>query len=131
MRNFAIFIIIILFFVLSFFKINNNKDVRKADKTFMEFRGIFISYIDYKDKFSSDDKAKSEIISMIDNVEKEKFNLIILQVRSFSDSLYNSEVFEKSSLVNCNMDVLDFFVKEGIFMFMLGLILIVLVQILI
>ena len=113
MKDLSIFVIVILFFILIFFKIGNDKDVRKVDKSSMEFRGIFISYIDYKDKFSSDDKAKEEIIKMIDNVEKEKFNLIILQVRSFSDSLYNSEVFEKSSLVNCNMDVLDYFIRES------------------
>ncbi len=93
------------------FKIENGKkEERKVEKK-EEIRGIFVSYIDYKNKFKNDDLSKQEIDKMISNVEKEKFNLIILQVRSFSDALYESEIFPKAKEVNCSFDVLDYFIK--------------------
>lgn len=114
MRNITIFIIIFLFFILTVFKISSFKkeDLRVEDKK-NEIRGIFISYIDYKGKFVDDNKAKEEIDKMITNVEKEKFNLIIIQVRSFSDSLYESEIFPKNVEVKCNFDVLEYFIEES------------------
>ena len=115
MKNFTVIIIIFIFFILTIFKMSNIKeeDTMVRSSTNKEIRGIFISYIDYKNKFKSDDIAKQEIDKMIDNVEKEKFNLIILQVRSFSDSLYNSEIFPKSNEVNCTFDVLDYFIEKS------------------
>ncbi len=114
MKNFTIIIIVFVFFILSILKIGNIKkddDLGRGSKT--EGRGIFISYIDYKNKFKSDTFAKDEIDKMIENVDEEKFNLIILQVRSFSDSLYNSEIFPKNSDVNCTFDVLSYFIEKS------------------
>lgn len=111
--KYSIVIIIFFFFILFIFKTDNIKNSDNRESKVKEVRGIFISYIDYKNKFISDDVAKKEIDSMINNVADNKFNLIILQVRSFSDALYESEIFPKASDVNCSFDILDYFIKQA------------------
>ncbi len=111
--KYSIGLIIFFLFVLMFFKTGTMKNSDNREIKNKEVRGVFISYIDYKNKFINDDVAKKEIDSMINNVEKNKFNLIILQVRSFSDALYESEIFPKPSDVKCSFDVLDYFIKKA------------------
>lgn len=87
----------------------------------VESRGIFISYIECLNhlKNKSEIETKSEINNIIDNVKKYHFNRIYLQVRSFSDSIYNSEIFPSSYTIVSNqgdkpsIDVLAYFISQA------------------
>lgn len=84
-----------------------------------EVRGVFISYIEEKKYLEEDQvKTKKNIDKIINNIKNNKFNLIILQVRSNSDSIYKSKYFPTSSIINGEegieyFDVLDYFIKES------------------
>ena len=86
----------------------------------IEERGVFISYIELnkyvKDK--SVDESKKNIDQIINNIKSLGFNLIILQIRSFSDAIYESSIFPWSSTVSSHegvypgYDVLDYFIDK-------------------
>lgn len=86
----------------------------------VESRGIFISYIECLNhlKNKSEIETKNEINNIIDNVKKYHFNRIYLQVRPFSDSIYNSEIFPSSYTIVSNqgdkpsIDVLAYFISQ-------------------
>lgn len=85
----------------------------------IESRGIFISYIEYLEYFymKDSDEIKKEIDTMIDEIKKYKINRIYLQVRPFSDSIYNSKIFPFSHTVvkkqgeKINLDILKYFIE--------------------
>ncbi len=87
----------------------------------VESRGIFISYIECLNhlKNKSEIETKSEINNIIDNVKKYHFNRIYLQVRPFSDSIYNSEIFPSSYTIvssqgdKPSIDVLAYFISQA------------------
>ena len=97
---FILFIIVILFFISE--DISNKKE--------LEERSIFISYIELS-KYISDDisLSKKNIDTMINNIEELGFNSVILQVRSFGDSIYPSKIFSNSLYVSSSFDILDYF----------------------
>ena len=64
------------------------------------------------------DVVKNNIDLMINNIKDMKFNLIILQVRSFSDAIYKSNLFPWSSSVSIKegvdgFDVLEYFLERA------------------
>ena len=65
------------------------------DEVEIEERGVFISYIELnkyvKDK--SIEQSKKNIDQIINNIKSLGFNLVILQIRSFSDAIYESSIF--------------------------------------
>ncbi|MDD6224440.1 MAG: family 10 glycosylhydrolase [bacterium] len=74
-----------------------------------EKRGVFISYIEYEKYFKnkSADEIKIEIKNMIKKIKEYKLNMIILQVRSFSDAIYPSAIYPASiSIVSKESDKL-------------------------
>lgn len=106
---------IILILLITLF-INIKEDKPKEE----ELRGVFISYIEINNyiKNNNQELSKQNIKKMIKNIKEEKLNTIILQVRSSSDSIYNSKIFPKSLyLVNNEyeeyFDVLEYFIKES------------------
>lgn len=82
-----------------------------------ELRGVFISYMEEQRYFSEDRvKTKKNIRNMIDKVKNSKMNLIILQVRSNSDAIYDSKYFPYSKVITGvegedYFDVLAYFIK--------------------
>ena len=87
-----ILLLFVVVVVLSLFKINKEeKEIQKKE----EVRAIYISYIELNKYFNNKTKEEAETVvkDMVENISKEKFNWIILQVRSFSDSIYKSDVF--------------------------------------
>ena len=82
-----------------------------------EIRAIFISYIELQEYMSSksEDKIKSNIDLIINNIKKIKTNTIILQVRSETDAIYKSSIFPTSRHINqeLSFDLLDYFIKES------------------
>lgn len=95
--------IIILVLILFLF-IGSKKQVEE------EVRGVFISYIE-EDKYFSNN-SKNNIKNIINNIKENKFNLIILQVRSNSDSIYKSNYYPFKSNIE-EYDILDYFIEEA------------------
>ncbi len=90
----------------------------KTTESKKEIRGIFISYIDEKNYLTPDiSESKKNIDKIISNVKKDKFNLIILQVRANADALYNSKIYPFSSIITGEegieyFDVLKYFEEK-------------------
>lgn len=86
-----------------------------------EKRAVFISYIEYKKYFDNKDESeiKTEIKNIIKQVKSYNLNMIILQVRPFSDAIYNSSIFPSSETIVSNegeplpFDILEYFIKES------------------
>ena len=107
-----LFIVIFIFFVICLFISNNYDEEIKKEK-----RGIFVSYIELSKYVKDKDinTGKDNINRMISNIKNLGFNLVILQVRSFSDAIYPSNIFSWSSSVSDvgvdpGYDILDYFV---------------------
>lgn len=80
---------------------------------------MFISYIELSNYLKGKDRESGEaaISEMVSNVYDLGFNMIILQVRTFSDAIYPSSIYPWSSVVSgvegeaLDYDVLDTFLK--------------------
>ena len=91
---------------------------RKASKK-EEKRAVFISYMELQKYLKGKDikTAKANINKMISALKSNKFNMIILQVRSFSDAIYESQYFPWSMVISENegeayhCDVLAYFIE--------------------
>lgn len=68
----------------------------------VEVRSIFISYIELSKYLNgkSENVAIDNIKMMINNVKELGFNEVIVQVRSFADAIYESEIFPWSRMVS-------------------------------
>lgn len=105
-----------LFLIYSYFyeknKTLNNEQVVPVikDNVNVEKRGVFISYIDYRDlKNKTKEEGENIITDMINNIHYYGFNSIILQVRPFSDAIYNSDLYLSShTIVENEGDKLEF-----------------------
>ena len=101
---FLLLIIFLLFLVYIF--IPSKTEEEKSEVT--ERKAVFISYIELGNYIRGKDvsDAKKTIDDMIKNVNNFGFNMIILQVRSFSDAIYPSTIFPSSrSVVNMEGDI--------------------------
>lgn len=84
-----------------------------------EGRGIFLSYIELKNYLNgkSKEESKRNIKNIIKTMKENHFNLLILQVRTFSDAIYPSRIFPSSKVVVKEegdilpYDYLDYFLK--------------------
>ena len=114
-------IIFLLFLVLIKDNKSDNRDGRVSNNSNPEKRAIFLSYIELKKyvKGHSEEEAKKNIDIIIDNIYDFNFNVLILQVRSFSDAIYESSIFPWSSSVsssegiNPGYDVLKYFIEKA------------------
>lgn len=123
MKKILIIILVFLGCCFIFYSINQDED--KYDNSIntnkmKEDRYMFISYIDYsyfKGKEQID--LKNEIDKMVTNLKENDFNGIILQVRAFSDAIYDSKIFSPSLKIvddendKLNLDILDYFIKKS------------------
>ena len=113
-------IIIIIFLLLIYIFIPSNKDTLKEEQP-KEKRAIFISYIELNNylKGKSKENIEKTINNMIDDVKNFGFNMILLQVRSFSDAIYPSKIFPSSRNIVATegdelpMDVLAYFIEKS------------------
>lgn len=119
-------LIICFIFFLSYFLFfdsdgltNRKKVVSKENES--EKRAMFISYIELCKyvKNSDVDTSKKNILQMIKNIDELGFNMIILQVRSFNDAIYESKIFPWSITVSTvegvspGYDILEYFIKSS------------------
>ncbi len=98
---------------------NNTGGVNIQKQESKEVRAIFISYIELN-KYIKDknvDTSKENIRLMISNIKNLGFNTAIVQIRSFSDAIYESNIFPWSSTVSTEegvypgYDVLEYFIE--------------------
>lgn len=97
------YLVLILVVGVSFFVFFPKEKNREKKETIRsEERGIFVSYIELSKylKGKSKEEGIQEINSMVDNIKKLGFNMILLQVRSFSDAIYSSEVYPWSATIS-------------------------------
>lgn len=106
-----------LFFVSTFFVLSEKNNKIDVD----EVRAIYVSYIEFDDyiKGKKEDESKKNIIEILDNVKSLGLNTVIVHVRPFSDSIYESIYYPVSgSVLNDkgvypSYDVLEFFINEA------------------
>ena len=117
------YLILIIFLLVVIYIFIPKDTLKKEDKSKIEEekRAVFISYIELGNNLrgKSSEEMKRTINDILDNVKNFGFNMIILQVRSFSDAIYKSSIYPSSrSVVNTEgddlpFDILDYFVKKA------------------
>lgn len=120
MKKTTIFVLIIFLIIILLLSLTKNNEERSIKKD-NEKRGVFISYIEISRYLKGKDETlgKKEIDKMINNIYNMGFNMIILQIRSFSDAIYYSDIFPWSSTISNEegidpgYDVLDYFIKKS------------------
>ena len=118
MRKEIYLLLIIFILILIYIFIPN--DTLEEEKV-LEKRAVFISYIELGNNLRGKDEKemKDTIDKMIDEAYNFGFNMLILQVRSFSDAIYPSSIFPSSrSVVNIEgetlpFDILKYFIDES------------------
>ena len=102
-----VFYIIILIIGIGVVLVCNWPKVEVIENDVSEKRSVFISYIElskYLNGKGSED-GKRIIENMILNVKDFGFNEVILQVRSFSDAIYRSDIYPWSMVVSSSEGV--------------------------
>ena len=120
-REYYLILIIFLLVVIYIFIPKDTLKKEDEPKIEEEKRAVFISYIELGNNLrgKSSEEMKYTINDMLDNAKDFGFNMIILQVRSFSDAIYKSSIYPSSrSVVNTEgddlpFDILDYFVKKA------------------
>lgn len=122
MKKIIGFLFIVILVFACYYLLSNYKEPKEESnlKDNSEVRGVFVSYIDYGNLLGKTKKEQENIINeMINNIYYFGFNSIILQVRSFSDAIYESDIYESSHVVvfeegdPLNFDILDYFIKQA------------------
>lgn len=115
-----IFLLLIIFLLLLIYIFIPEEKLDNKEET-LEKRAVFISYIELGDNLRGKNAKdmKKTIDVMLDTSKDFGFNMIILQVRAFSDAIYPSSIFPSSrSVVNKEgdelpFDILEYFIKEA------------------
>ncbi|MEG1597017.1 MAG: family 10 glycosylhydrolase [Bacilli bacterium] len=111
-------VLVIIFSFITFLVYKKPGTVIKSSPS-VEKKAIFISYLEYQSLLANKSilKQKEEIIKIIDNIKSLDLNMLIIQVRSFCDSIYPSKIYPFSSvftgveLESYPFDYLDFIIK--------------------
>jgi len=114
-------LMIITIFLLFFMIVTPENSSKPKEKEKEEVRGIFLSYMELKSylKEKSNKESKQNIQNIIKTLKDQNFNLLLLQVRTFSDAIYPSKIFPSSKVVvekegdPLPYDYLDYFLKEA------------------
>lgn len=115
----VIFLMIVI--LLGALYLNYDGDTKKSDNVSTSdssMKGVFVSYIDYASLKGKEVKEQKNIINeMVNNVSYFGFNTVILQVRAFSDAIYDSSYFPLSNVMAYDeqgvlFDVLSYFIEK-------------------
>lgn len=106
-----IYVLVVMFFIATFFIIGNREKEIVSSFEKEEIKAIFLSYIEINKYIKNNSLSKNNIDLIINNLSKDNFNLVLLHVRSFSDSIYNSKIFP--NYLNVEYDVLEYFIKKA------------------
>ena len=104
--------------IFIFFLIPGDKEEENMEE---EQRAVFVSYIELSKYIKGKEKAEAmnNIDDMLDNMKEYGFNMVLLQVRSFSDAIYPSDIYPSSKTVVAKegdplpFDVLEYFVEAA------------------
>lgn len=123
MNNKVLLVIVFLLAICLFLMFPNQEKKQEKTNTNIqeEKRAIFISYIELQKYLKGKDKktAKENIDKIINSLDEYNFNLILLQVRSFSDAIYESGYYPWSKTISSSegvaysFDVLDYFITKS------------------
>ena len=105
------YLLLIIFILLIVYLLIPSPKLKEDKNKIEEKRAIFISYIELGNNLrgKSEKEMKNTIDEMIAKSYEFGFNMLILQVRSFSDAIYPSDIFPSSrSVVNKEGDKLPF-----------------------
>lgn len=112
-----------ILFVISFFFIFDSEDsiIAKEKNKFSETRAVYFSYIEFENyiKGKSEDNQKKNIREILDNIKFLNLNRIIVHIRPFGDSIYESSYYPLSSYILTDKnkapsyDVLEYFIDEA------------------
>ena len=111
-------LIVIMFVIATFYIIDDKNSLsinKKEEDSFSEVRALYFSYIEFEEYIMNEDDngAKKNIDTIVSNMKADKFNLLILHVRPFSDSIYPSKVFPTSKYIGgVSFDVLKYFIDK-------------------
>ncbi len=113
--------LLLIFLLLLIYIFIPSPNIEEKKDEISEKRAIFISYIELGNNLrgKDEDTMKKTINNMLDNIKNYGFNMVILQVRSFSDAIYYSDIFPSSrSVVNKEgdklpFDILKYFIKKA------------------
>jgi uncharacterized lipoprotein YddW (UPF0748 family) len=120
-------VVVMIFVVITFFIIGKKHEIKNKKTETMslnainEYRGMFISYLELEEYVmgKDDNTSKQNIVTILNNMKENNFNMVILHVRPFADSIYKTSIFPYSKYVlnenneYPNYDVLDFVIKES------------------
>ena len=113
MKNMAV--VVFILFTLSFFFLFEDSDITLEDNNkYVEDRAIYFSYIEFSKYITGFDDItqRKNIIEVLDNIKNLGFNRIIVHVRPFSDSMYESNYYPISKyILNDKGDVPSYSVK--------------------
>lgn len=96
-------------------KKESSKKINKTD----EMRALFISYMELNTYIQDKTKEESQtnIQKIISTTKNNHFNTLILQVRSYDDAIYKTDLFPISKSIilkdGSSYDVLDYFLKTA------------------
>lgn len=121
MKKLFIFIVFVGLCCFIFYGFSNKEKEIPVIKENTEERLVFLSYIDYSSylKNKSSEEQKKYIDKIVNNIKESNFTGIILQVRPFADSIYNSKLFPSSKYVvsnegeKLNFDILEYFINKS------------------
>ena len=113
--------LLLIFLLLLIYIFIPSPNIEEKKDEISEKRAIFISYNELGNNLrgKDEDTMKKTINNMLDNIKNYGFNMVILQVRSFSDAIYYSDIFPSSrSVVNKEgdklpFDILKYFIKKA------------------
>lgn len=105
-------------FFSSFCKVELPKEERNSPE---EKRAVFFSYMEIEKYFQGvgEGDAKNNIQQILDFLKDKNFNMILLQVRSFSDAIYPSKIYPMSKILTGKegedypFDFLAYFIEEA------------------
>ena len=117
---YLIIIIIILTIIYLLVPVTKEKEIKDVSNK-EEKRAVFISYIELGNYLrGKDEKEMKKVIDeVIDTSKNFGFNMLILQVRAFSDAIYYSNIFPSSRTVvnkegdSLPFDILKYFINKA------------------
>lgn len=115
------FVVVVLGFTTFFSGFGKVELPKNEKKQVEEKRGVFFSYLEIEKYFQKKEEieAKKKIQEILDFLKEKNFNMILLQVRSFSDAIYPSKIFPLSKSLTGNenesypFDFLKYFIDEA------------------
>lgn len=116
------FILVVVFGLTTFFATICKVELPEAkEKLVEERRAVFLSYIEIEKYFQglNEEDTKKKIDEILNFLESHHFNMILLQVRSFSDAIYPSKIYPMSKTLvqeegeKYPFDFLAYFIKKS------------------